>query len=151
MTEFTNDPKTLTPREVFERQRQTILNLDTDGQADLFAVDGVMEFPFAAAGLPPRLEGREQIRRVIGAAAQPLKQAGMQLFGYHSLVVHETTDPEVLIVEFELEGKIGDHPFKAPYIQVFRIRNGEIVSLRDYFTGRAMSTAVAAVTGSHEP
>ncbi len=138
-----NKDKSAAPREVFERQMHTIQNLDTDGQADLFAVDGVMEFPLALEGFPHRLEGREEIRRVIGAAVQPLKQAKHRILAYRSLVVHETTDPEVIIVEFTVEGEIGGRSFQAPYIQVFRIRNGEIVSMRDYFSGDVLRRAMA--------
>jgi ketosteroid isomerase-like protein len=48
-----------------------------------------------------------------------------------NITIHETTDPEVIIAEFEYVGT--DEPFALPGIFVLRVRDGEIVSSRDYF------------------
>ncbi len=123
------------PRDIFERQQQTILDYDMEGQAALFAEDGVMEFPFAPEGFPRRLDGREQIATVLTAAAEPLRESGRRLIRYRNVVVHETADPEVIIVEFVVDGEERDGtPFALPYIQVWRVRDGRIVSLRDYWS-----------------
>jgi ketosteroid isomerase-like protein len=64
------------------------------------------------------------------------------------VVVHETLDPEVVVVEFELHGEVlatGDG-YRLPYVQVARDRDGAIVSFRDYFgagTARALAAALA--------
>jgi ketosteroid isomerase-like protein len=52
-----------------------------------------------------------------------------------NITVHETTDPEVIVAEFEYQGTIADtgEPFAQPAIFVLRVRNGEIVESRDYF------------------
>lgn len=52
-----------------------------------------------------------------------------------NITIHETTDPEVIIAEFEYQGTVADtgEPFALPGIFVLRVRNGEIVSSRDYF------------------
>ena len=51
-----------------------------------------------------------------------------------SIVIHETTDPEVIVAEFEYQGTAADtgEPYALPAIFVLRVRNGEIVSSRDY-------------------
>lgn len=51
------------------------------------------------------------------------------------ITIHETTDPEVIIAEFEYRGTVVDtgEPFVQPAIFVLRVRDGEIVSSRDYF------------------
>lgn len=52
-----------------------------------------------------------------------------------NVTIHETTDPEVIIAEFEYRGTVvdtGEH-FAQPAIFVLRVRDGEIVSSRDYF------------------
>ncbi len=48
--------------------------------------------------------------------------------------LHETTDPEVIVAEFEYQGTSPDTgaPYALPAIFVMRVRNGEIVSSRDY-------------------
>jgi ketosteroid isomerase-like protein len=123
----------LTPREVFEVQHERVLARDMEGQAGLFAVDGVWEFPFAAPPMPRRLEGREAIRAWSLAAVRGI-DPGRVLTRYEVHALHETSDPEVLVVEFDLHGEQRGEPYRLPYIQVFRVRDGEIVSLRDYFS-----------------
>jgi uncharacterized protein len=52
-----------------------------------------------------------------------------------NITIHQTTDPEVIVAEFEYQGTVADtgEPFTLPAIFVLRVRNGEIVSSRDYF------------------
>jgi uncharacterized protein len=52
-----------------------------------------------------------------------------------NVTIHQTTDPEVIVAEFEYQGTAADtgEPFALPGIFVLRVRNGEIVSSRDYF------------------
>ncbi|WP_457329033.1 nuclear transport factor 2 family protein [Rhizobacter sp. P5_C2] len=51
-----------------------------------------------------------------------------------NIVIHETKDPEVIIAEFEYQGTVegADEPFSIPGIFVIRVRDGQIVSSRDY-------------------
>jgi len=52
-----------------------------------------------------------------------------------NITIHQTTDPEVIVAEFEYQGTVAGtgEPFALPGIFVLRVRNGEIVSSRDYF------------------
>ena len=52
-----------------------------------------------------------------------------------NITIHETTDPEVIVAEFEYQGTNLDtgEPFTQPAIFVLRVRDGEIVESRDYF------------------
>jgi ketosteroid isomerase-like protein len=52
-----------------------------------------------------------------------------------NITIHETTDPEVIVAEFEYQGTVAEtgEPFTQPAIFVLRVRDGEIVSSRDYF------------------
>ena len=63
----------------------------------------------------------------------------------HNVRVHETTDPEVIIIECDLSGRIVQtgRTFDVPSIQILQVRNGLIVSSRD-FTNHAV---MAAATG----
>jgi ketosteroid isomerase-like protein len=50
-----------------------------------------------------------------------------------NVTIHETTDPEVIVAEFEYQGTTdADEPYALPAIFVMRVRDGEIVSSRDY-------------------
>ncbi|HEY7431443.1 MAG TPA: nuclear transport factor 2 family protein [Streptosporangiaceae bacterium] len=83
-----------------------------------------------AAGLAPartRDELREHFRPT-GAGPELHRRAA-------SITIHQTADPEVIVAEFEYQGTVAGtgEPFALPAIFVLRVRNGEIVSSRDYF------------------
>lgn len=130
----------LNPREVFELKQSRVAVLDMDGQAELFAEDGVLEIPFATPGMPNRIEGREAIRAATVAAVAGASSGTRRLVGHHSEAVHQTTDPEVIVAEFvaQTEDTVTGERYEAPYVQVLRIRNGQILSFRDYCTVDAL-------------
>jgi uncharacterized protein len=133
------------PRDILERALDRVRAYDLDGFADLFVEDGVIEYPFAPSGALRRLQGREEIRRVLGEAAASPRRAGRRVTKIGSLVVHQTVDPDVIVAEFDLEGEIvaTGQAYRLPYIQVLRVRDGRIVSLRDYIDYPALT----ALTG----
>jgi ketosteroid isomerase-like protein len=92
----------------------------------LYAEDAVVVYPFTGA----RLEGREQLRDHFAAAAN----RGVDLRA-EEVVVHETTDPEVVVGEFVYRGRRDGREIDAPRICVMRIRDGVIVESRDYSNG----------------
>jgi hypothetical protein len=120
-----------------------MLDDNISAQADLYAPNGVLEWPHAPAGVPRRLQGRERIRRELVTLQQQARQAGTRVAGV-SAVVHETADPEVVIVELDVQMELTATSliYRQPYIQLFRIRDGEIVLCRDYFT-RAEITGIS--------
>jgi ketosteroid isomerase-like protein len=122
------------PREVFERVHRLILDHDLEAYADLFAVDGAIELPFAPPGLPRQVRGRESIRAFFAAAGDRLQRA-TRLTGFRDMVLHETLDPEVIVTEFEVHGELTatGQPYQFRNLQVLRVRDGEILSLRDYW------------------
>jgi ketosteroid isomerase-like protein len=136
----TDQARPLSPRQVFERIQHISLHRDTP-VADLYAVDGVHEWPFPFPGAPRRLSGQDEIRgffsRVAGSTRFEFRE-------FRDVVVHETTDPEVIIAEYDIRGQVTDtgRPFVFSYILVLRVRDGRIVSLRDYLNPAAMSEAV---------
>lgn len=118
------------PIEVLERRRRVLLARDMEAFADLFTDDGVIEMPFAAPGMPARLEGREAIRAF---SARP-GVGHVEISDLRVRDLHRTADPEVVIVELMSVGRIPatGAAFEVPCIQVFRIRDGRIVLFRDY-------------------
>jgi uncharacterized protein len=130
------------PLQVLEERRRVVLARDMAAFADLFAEDGVIEMPFGAAGLPTRLEGREAIR----AFSTRTDGLPVQITDLRTVAVHQTLDPEVVVVELRTVGRVGPTggEFEVPCIQVFRIRDGEILLFRDYVGVAAMSDLGAA-------
>jgi ketosteroid isomerase-like protein len=137
------------PREVFEEVLQAILEGRMDDYAGRFAVDATLELPFAPPGVPRRVEGREAIRALIRAGGERIRQAGSR-WEFRSIVVHETSDPEVIVTEFEVHGTHAGRPHQFANLQVLTVRNGEIASLRDYWNPLDRPE-VAAVSGSARP
>jgi uncharacterized protein len=117
------------PREVFLALVTGIAEGNVDGLADLYAekTDVVHPFdPLHGAPLRSRAEIRERFAALAGRPQRPRRTVG-------NVTVHETTDPEVIVAEFEYQGTTdAGEPYALPAIFVLRIRDGEIVSSRDY-------------------
>jgi 4-carboxymuconolactone decarboxylase len=115
---------------------------------DLYSEDTVVRHPFArdASAL---LEGREALREHFAHFAE----SGTMLIP-RDLVIHQTTDPEVVIGEFVYDGNGGiqDGPFEMAACFVWRVRDGLIVDCRDYLdrprpTGASGGRAQSRLTG----
>ena len=129
-------------REVLECLRQAAISQSADDMSRLYAVDAVHEFPFTRPGAPSRLEGRDEIVNWIAAGwnAYPLKYER-----YRTLAIHDTGDPETIIVEQEALGtSTATGEFALPNIVVLTVRNGQIARLRDYVNILAAAAAMGS-------
>jgi ketosteroid isomerase-like protein len=127
-------------REVLERYRQAAITRSADDMSRVYAVDAIHEFPFTRPGLPSRLEGRDAIVTWIAAGWQafPLKYER-----YRTLAIHDTGDPETIVVEQEALGtSAATGEFALPNIVVLTARNGQIARLRDYVNIPAAAAAM---------
>ena len=129
----------MTTLEVVDRAMDLLLAHDMAGFAGLWAVDGTMEFPFAPAGYPQRLEGR-------AAVAEYLRDYTdhVDLRAITSRTVHQTVDPDVVVVEFEVDGTAvrTGRSYRMRYISVITARDGEIAGYRDYWSPVAAAEAL---------
>jgi ketosteroid isomerase-like protein len=120
----------LGPREVFLALVHGVADGRWDELPDLYAEQTHVVHPFdplRGAALRTRDELREHFRPTDAGPRLNRRPA--------NITIHETTDPEVIIAEFEYQGTVADtgEPFALPAVFVLRVRNGEIVSSRDYF------------------
>jgi ketosteroid isomerase-like protein len=120
----------MTAGDLVPRALQLLLDKDMLGFAGLWAVDGVMEFPFAPPGAPSRLDGRAAIEDYLRDYPKLL-----DIQGFPKQVVHQSVDSDVVVVEFDAEGVVvaTGKPYRFSYIAVITVRDGEIVSYRDYW------------------
>ncbi|KQX54704.1 MULTISPECIES: nuclear transport factor 2 family protein [unclassified Streptomyces] len=134
----------LGPRAILARYQRAMLDKSADDLADLYAVDAVHEFPFLFPGMPERYQGREEIRTGYRAAwgASPAQPQEIR-----DVVVHENTDPEVIVVEQVVAGTVTTtgRPFTIPGLLVIRVLNGRIVHVRDYMDGLGVAHAMDRV------
>lgn len=130
------------PRGVLDRFRQAAIDQSADDMRRMYTLDAVHEFPFAYPGVPARLAGRDAIVNWIAAG---WKANPMRYESYRTVAVHETGDPNTIVVEQEAVGtntSAGD--FALPNIVVLTVRNGQIARLRDYVDIMAAAAALGA-------
>jgi ketosteroid isomerase-like protein len=134
---------TATSREVVEQVLRAGRDRDIETFVALMAPDGRIEWPYRPPGVPACLRGRTEIRRHLAATAA----AFIRLDEYRELVIHETTDPEVIIVEYEAHGTVvtSGAPFRQTVIAVFRVRDGQILTYRDYINPLPLVEALATL------
>ncbi|MFD5073625.1 nuclear transport factor 2 family protein [Streptomyces sp. NPDC058371] len=132
-----------TPQEIFENYVYSgSLTRNADALAETFTPDGVLEAPLLPAGgaFPRRLVGREEIRRAMAVYYEQLAKDGrapnLEKTGY---VLHTTTDPDVFIAEIDTVFDGDEEDVTISLVQIFRIRDGKIALLRDYFAPELVS------------
>jgi ketosteroid isomerase-like protein len=140
----TNSSPAASPREVIERLLAGIAVGATPALAELYAESAVVELPFAQPG-GLRLVGREQL-------AQHFARAGHAPFRLRptDVTLHQTTDPEIVVAEYDYQGEMtaGGGTFVVANVQIVRVRDGLIVSSRDFHDHAAMAAAVREVDGA---
>jgi ketosteroid isomerase-like protein len=119
------------PREVFLALVNGVAEGRFEELADLYAEQTDVTHPFDPLRAPA-LRTRDELREHFGPGTDP---GPMPLRKAVNITIHETADPEVIIAEFEYQGTVADtgEHFALPGIFVMRVRDGEIVSSRDYF------------------
>ncbi|MFI5841835.1 nuclear transport factor 2 family protein [Catenuloplanes sp. NPDC051500] len=123
----------MTPREIFARMQQEWFGRSGPLTGDLLADDVIMEMPF---GNPARIEGRDAWL----AFANPARAAfPVRIDECHVTAIHDTTDPDTIVVEYELTGTAAGRQGTAPFIAVLTVRDGRIARWREYQNPMAMA------------
>jgi ketosteroid isomerase-like protein len=114
---------------------------DLAGYLDLFSEDVDYEFPFAPAGRPGRVSGRENLREYLELIFARSVYEEMS-----NLTVYETNVDATIVAEMTMVLRVleNDRIFSLRYIVVVRSAGGRIVSYRDYWNPLAMSAPVDA-------
>jgi ketosteroid isomerase-like protein len=132
----------VTPREIFELMRRQWFGRPGPLTGEFLADDVVIESPFAPPGRPTRVEGREEFL----ASANPQRAVfPIRFDDCRVLTVHDTVDPETIVVEYELTAtstRTGQQA-TAAFIGVLTVRDGKVVLWREYQNTLAIQQAVA--------
>ncbi len=106
---------------------------------DMFAVDGVLEYPYAPPGLNTPIAGRAAIIRNF----QRLRTL-LRIDGVADVFEFKVSDPDMVVLEFSGygEGLITKEAYDQRYISVIRMRDGNIVHYKDYWNPIALLRAV---------
>ncbi|WP_141577355.1 nuclear transport factor 2 family protein [Actinomadura sp. WMMA1423] len=130
-----------TPRGMFQRMQQRWLDHPTALIDDLLADDVVIETPFAPPGGPTRFEGRQTFLEF----ADPQRAAFPVRFDdCRTVAVHDTTDPNTIVVEYELTGTHTRTAKQstAAFIGVLTVHDGKITLWREYQNTLAIMQAL---------
>ncbi|MFI9457149.1 nuclear transport factor 2 family protein [Amycolatopsis sp. NPDC052450] len=115
-----------TPCDVFDKLSASITARHWEEIFALYAEDAVVENP-QRPPVPTRYEGRETLPENFGG--------GMNVrMNRADVLIHGTTDPEVIIAEYRNVGEALDtgKSFDIANIQLLRVRDGLIAHSRDY-------------------
>ena len=127
----------LTHKETFERYMYAgAITRNPDAIAAMFTEDGVYDAPLVPDGHPLRhLVGRDAIRTGTSVYHQRPADHGSINLERSAYVLHDTTDPDVFIAEIDVAFDEADgRRTTMSLLQIFRLRDGQIAMLRDYFT-----------------
>ena len=129
-------PATPSPREVFTQVQQSIQNGGRGEVADFYAEDAEVEHVFGVG--QARWKGREELRAFFDR-----RVSDRMKLQAHNTFVHETADPEVIVAEwdYDLTDTETGMTIRLPNLVVMRIRDGLIVSSRDYHNHLALAAA----------
>ena len=128
-------------RETVERIMRAGLERDYDTFVELMAPDGYIEWPYHPSGAPVRVEGRDAVQAFLAAASR----APIRIDEHRDVVLHETLDPEVVIVEYRAIGALTTTgaPYEQHLIAVFTVHDGRVVSYRDFLDPLVLAKALA--------
>ena len=125
---------------LFHRLLDGLTSADWSELADIYTEDARVTMPFALPE-PRVLHGRDEIAaHFAGSTALPIR------FRAENVVVHATTDPDVVIAEFDYVVRVltDDSEFRVSNVQLVRARDGRIAETHDYHDHARLA---AALTG----
>ncbi|MFI5932362.1 nuclear transport factor 2 family protein [Actinoplanes sp. NPDC051494] len=132
----------MTPRDAYEQMRRRWLTDVPTFDAAMLAEDVVLETPFARPGRPTSQTGRDTVLAYVeaGHASVPFRFEDCR-----TLAIHDTTDPETIVVEYELTAtmKTTGTSASAPFIGVLTVHDGRITRWREYQNTAAIEAAMS--------
>ena len=109
---------------------------------DTFAEDALFESRYHFPGWPLMIRGRANLMASFSGYGKTIKlQSG------DALIVHRSQDSRVVILEYEVHGKIlsSGAPYDNRFISVITIKSRKIVHWRDYMDSLAAWKALNSV------
>ncbi|MGC5566544.1 nuclear transport factor 2 family protein [Streptomyces sp. FR-108] len=135
-TSSTSTAATAGPADLFRRGLRMLIDKDIPAWVGLWSDEGVLEFPFAPAGWPKRLEGKAAVADYMRHYPDHI-----DLHDFPDVKVHETDDRGTIVVEMRGVGRVVEtgEPFDMTYVAVVTVSRGLITHYRDYWNPLAVS------------
>ncbi|MBN9380492.1 MAG: hypothetical protein J0H74_06995 [Chitinophagaceae bacterium] len=112
---------------------------EVDGEHfwDAIAEDAVFEFLYQFQGFPSTINGRKKYMDWFGGYSMVLNTAD-------GLVVHKSTVPGVIILEYAVHGVAPTgKPYNNRFCSIITIKNRKVVHWRDYMDSLAVLSALS--------
>ena len=114
---------------------------EVDGEHFWDAVDekAVFEFLYNFPGFANKIVGRKKYMDWFGGYSMKLKSAD-------NLIVHKSTEPGVIILEYAVHGTVpgSNKPYDNSFCSIITIKDRKIVHWRDYMDSLAVMLATSA-------
>ena len=113
--------------------------VEGDHYFDTIADNAVFEYRYHFPGYPRRVDSRQALMALYAGYG-----SNILLHGADGLVVHRSQDPRVVILEYEVHGKVirTGSSYDNRFISVVTIGDRKIVHWRDYMDSLAAMTAL---------
>jgi ketosteroid isomerase-like protein len=117
--------------------------VDGDHYFDTFAEDATFESRYHFPGWPATIRGRANLMAALLGYGKTI-----ELRSAAALVVHRSQDSRVVILEYEVHGRIlsSGAAYDNRFISVVTIENRKIIHWRDYMDSLAAWTALNSVS-----
>ena len=121
-------------------RRGLAAHVDGDHYFDIVADNAVFEYRYIFPGYPQRLDSRKALMALYAGYGK-----NILLHGADALVVHRSQDPRVVILEYDVHGKVlrTGATYDNRFISVVTIGNRKIVQWRDYMDSLTAMTALS--------
>lgn len=104
---------------------------------DAVAEDAVFEFLYKFPGFATRINGRKAYMDWFGGYS-------MKLYSADHLVVHKSTEPGVVILEYEVHGFTPNNkPYDNRFCSIITLKDRKIIHWRDYMDSLAVMLATS--------
>jgi ketosteroid isomerase-like protein len=122
--------------------------VDGEHYFDTFADDAIFESRYHFPGWPVTIRGRANLMASLSGYGKTIK-----VHSGDALVVHRAEGGRVVILEYEVHGKIlsTGRPYDNRLISVVTIENRKIVHWRDYMDSLTAWTALNSASSSQNP
>jgi ketosteroid isomerase-like protein len=113
--------------------------VDGEHYFDMIAENAIFEFRYRFPGWPSTVRGRDNLIALYSGYGKSIK-----LHSGGGLVVHPSRDGRVVIIEYEVQGRIlgNGNSYDNRFISVVTIENRKVVHWRDYMDSLAAWTAL---------
>ena len=122
--------------------------VDGEHYFDTFADDAIFESRYHFPGWPLIIRGRANLVASLAGYGKTIRVHSGDALVVHPTVAHPGQDRRVVILEYEVHGKIlrTGAPYNNRLISVVTIENRKIVHWRDYMDSLAAWTALNSAT-----